>query len=171
MQPGAFPAVWRSPRLGGSLPARPPRGPSGHPCCGGNGESNEGGLRSGSSLAFAQTSAQTPARSRPPQSDTAPVPSARLIKAPAFWIYDARVEGRRGGDTPLPPLRSGSGRWRGGRPHAGPRAPAGAWEPLSPRAHPAPTWPLLPPALPSPPPGARGRPRPRGLTGPRPLKH
>ena len=101
VQPGDFPAVWRSPRLG--APCLPD--PHGDLLATRVVGVTERAIKVAYALGlllhyFAQTSAQTPARSRLPQSDTAPVPSARLIKAPAFWIYDARVEGRRGGDTP-----------------------------------------------------------------------
>lgn len=122
-------------------------------------------------LHFAQTSAQTPARSRPPpkvpplQSGTAPVPSAGPIKALAFWIYDARVEGRQGGDTPrcLPCAAAQAGGGEGGpaRARAPPPGPGNRCPPTSgrPRAHPRPYMAALSARPPLPPAPGVGRSR------------
>lgn len=96
------------------------------------------------------------------------MPSTRLIKVPAFWIYDVRVEGRLRGDTPrcLPcaaaPASGGEGgsaRARAQRTRLPPAQPRGLGTALAPTRRPPPPLgassaalpsPLLPPPPPAP---------------------
>lgn len=116
-------------------------------------------------LHFAPIEAETLARSLPPPSGIAPVPSSRLIKVPAFWIYDVRVEGRLSGDTPrcLPCAAAPAGAGEGGTARAGaprtrlpPAPPRGLGTALAPSRRPPPPAGASPAArLRSPPPAPR----------------
>lgn len=87
------------------------------------------------------------------------MPSSRLIKVPAFWIYDVRLEGRRSGDTPrcLPcaaarvgGVEGGPARTRAPRTRPPPAQPRGLGTAPAPSRRPPPPAGASAAALPSP---------------------